>query len=50
MDDSQQHPSYQGRGPLSTILLKIAEIYYFTLDESTLTDGPIVVVTLTDFI
>lgn len=46
MDDSQQHPSYQVSGSLSTNLFKKN---YLTEEASTLTAGPIVVVTFTDF-
>lgn len=54
MDDSQQHPSYQVSGALSTEIYKTIKkigINYFTvtLAASTFTAGPIVVVTFTDF-
>ena len=54
MDDSQQHPSYQVSGVLSTNLnltvLKTGINYLtVTLAASTFTAGPIVVVMFTDF-
>lgn len=63
MDDSQQHPSYQRYGLLSTVIYQILFIraqkqrlnkyrrYYFTttLEASIFTAGPIVDVTFTDF-